>query len=88
MAPYQVSGERLIFEWMAAEPDLDVHQALLAWLPELAADPVGVSASRSPRPGVPAYAARVPGTHTFVDYAVVEQFHTVLIVAITSGPSH
>jgi hypothetical protein len=29
--------------------------------------------------GVPAYTAHVPGTRAFVDYSVVEQYHTVLI---------
>lgn len=32
--------------------------------------------------GVPAFAAMVPGTTAFVDYVVVEQYHTVLILGV------
>lgn len=79
---YQVSGESLLRAWLAEESDPEARLALLDWLPQLAADPPAVAAAVQARPGVPAYVARVPGTHIFVDYAVVEQYRTVLITGI------
>lgn len=57
---------------------------MLVWLPELAADPAGVATATSFRPGVPAYVAEVPGTDAFVDYTVIEQYQTVLILKVTN----
>jgi hypothetical protein len=65
---------------MEDQPE-DAFQAMLDWLPELAADPMNVAtAFRTDQPGVPAFTAMVPGTAAFVDYLVVEQYSTVVIV--------
>lgn len=83
---YQINGERYLMDWLAEEPKSEVRQLVLDWLPGLAADPAGVATATRARPGVPAYVARVPGTRTFVDYAVVEQYRTVLITGIRTNP--
>lgn len=82
---YQISGEGCILEWMSTASPTD-QAAMLDWLPALANDPAGVAAAMPSRPGVPAYVARVPGTHTFVDYAVVEQYKTVLLTGVMTSP--
>ena len=55
---------------------------MLSWLPILAGSPEGVASARLRREGVPAYTAAVPGTDAFVDYVVVAQYRTVLILAV------
>ena len=58
---------------------------MLAWLPKLAADPEGVASARMPdRPGVPGFTAMVDGTNAFVDYTVVDQYRTVMILGVTN----
>lgn len=59
--------------------------AMLNWLPRLAANPHdSARAVRRDRPGVPAFTAMVPGTTAFVDYIVVDQYHTVMILGCSS----
>ena len=79
---YQLNGEDELLAWLATHPD-DL-EAVLTWLPELARQPREVAAARRLRPGVPAYVARIPGTEAFVDYTVVEQYRTVLILGVSS----
>lgn len=79
---YQLNGEEELFAWLATNPD-DL-EAVLAWLPELARQPHELAAARRLRPGVPAYVARIPGTEAFVDYTVVEEYRTVLILSVSS----
>jgi len=63
----------------------DEVEAMLAWLPQLADDPANSArAFQRDRPGVPAYTAMVPGTNAFVDYTVIEQYNTVMILGVTN----
>lgn len=63
----------------------DEVEAMLAWLPRLASTPEEMArAHKLNRPGVPAFTAMVPGTNAFVDYVVVAQFRTVLILGVTN----
>jgi hypothetical protein len=81
---YQLNGENHILEWMRTRPG-DEIEAMFAWLPRLASDPEdSARAIRRNRPGVPAYTAMVPGTNAFVDYTVVEQYKTVMILGVTN----
>ena len=81
---YQINGEDHVLAWMR-ERASDEVQAMFDWLPKLAADPEHVArAVKRNRPGVPAYTAMVPGTNAFVDYTVVEQYHTVMILGVTN----
>lgn len=81
---YQLNGEGLVLAWLANEPSTEAREAMLEWLPKLAADPAGVAVATSFRPGVPAYVAEVPGTDAFVDYTVIDQYKTILILAVTT----
>ena len=56
---------------------------MLDFLPRLAADPLGVSTAIRKDPGVPACTVDVPGTDSFLDYLIVDQYKTVLILRIT-----
>lgn len=79
---YQINGEKHLRMWLSGEDDPSCRLAMREWLPLLAEDPVGVSTARRERPGVPVYVAAVPGTYAFVDYSVVEQYNTVLILHV------
>lgn len=79
---YQINGEKHLRTWLEAEDEPECRLAMLRWLPLLAEDPVGVSTARRERPGVPVYVAAVPDTYAFVDYSVVEQYNTVLILHV------
>ena len=81
---YQINGESHILEWMRTRP-ADEVEAMFAWLPQLAAEPEQTArAVRKERPGVPAFTAMVPGTNAFVDYIVVDQYKTVMILGVTN----
>lgn len=81
---YQLNGESHILAWMKTRPSDEVA-AMFAWLPQLAADPENSArAVRRNQPGVPAFTAMVPGTNAFVDYTVIEQFQTVMILGVTN----
>lgn len=81
---YQINGESHVLAWMQTRPSDEV-EAMFAWLPQLAENPEGTSRARQlDRRGVPAFTAMVPGTNAFVDYIVVEQFQTVLILGVTN----
>lgn len=81
---YQLSGADVVLDWLAAEPSMEAREAMLAWLQELARDPGGVAMFRRDRPGVPAYVAEVPGTDAFVDYTVIDQYCTVVILDVVT----
>jgi hypothetical protein len=82
VAEYQLNGEREhVLPWLSGASPED-QKALLDWLPKLAADPAGVATAVLQRRGVPAYTAAVPGTDAFVDYVVVDQYKTVLIIGV------
>lgn len=81
---YQLNGEEHVLAWLQQEPLFEAREAMLDWLPRLAADPSGVSVVQAVRPGVPAFVAEVPGTGAFVDYTVIEQYQTVLILGVSS----
>lgn len=81
---YQINGEHHVMAFLAARP-ADDWDAFLEWLPRLAADPEGVSSAVLARPGVPGFTALVPDVFAYVDYLVVEQFKTVLILGVTDG---
>ena len=82
MAEYQLNGEvKHVLPWLT-EAAPEAQEAMLAWLPKLAESPETVASARLPRAGVPAYTAAVPGTEAFVDYVVVEQYKTVLIIGV------
>ena len=57
---------------------------MLEWLPRLADDPLAVATARKHDSPVPVCVAQVPGTDTFVDYLVVDQFRTILIHAVAN----
>lgn len=81
---YQINGENHLLEWMMSRSSDEV-EAMLAWLPRLAADPEeSARAVRHDQPGVPAFTAMVPGTNAFVDYVVVKQYQTVMILGVTN----
>lgn len=61
-------------------------ELMLEWLERLALDPRQVATATLNRRGVPAFTAAVPGTDAFVDYIVVEQYHTVMILRVTNQP--
>lgn len=79
---YQLNGEAHVLTWLGKNHSPDEQEAMLAWLPRLAAAPESEYDARLPRLGVPAYTARVPGTDAYVDYVVVEQYKTVLILGV------
>jgi hypothetical protein len=56
---------------------------MLAFLPLLAEDPLGVSTAVRMQPGVPACTVDVPGTNAFLDYLIVDQYMTVAILRVT-----
>jgi len=80
---YQLNGEDHVRDWLGGETG-DAQLAMLRWLPALAADPEGVASAVLRRPGVAAYTAAVPGTDAFVDYLVIDQYETVLILRVTT----
>lgn len=82
---YQINGEEHVLEWMRGA-SAEECEAMLAWLPRLATDPEGAATATRKRPGVPAYTAAVPGTIAFVDYTVVEQYATILILRVSDQP--
>ena len=82
---YQLNGEDKVLAWMAGA-SIEACEAMLDWLPRLAADPHGVATAVRKRAGVPAYTAAVPGTIAFVDYTVVEQYATVMILDVSDQP--
>ena len=70
-----------------AHEDPGEREAMLAWLPRLAESPSGVATAALPRPGVPAFTASVPGTDAWVDYIVVDQYQTIMILGVSDlGP--
>ncbi len=79
---YQINGEDHVLRWLGEGEPVEQQEAMLAWLPQLSIAPERVANARLRRAGVPAYTARVPGTDAFVDYVVVEQFKTVLILGV------
>lgn len=81
---YQINGSGKIRDWLTEERDPECRQAMLDWLPRLAADPAGVATAERPREGIPVFVAAVPHTYAFVDYSVVEQFKTVLILRVVN----
>jgi hypothetical protein len=82
---YQVNGEDKVLAWMMTAP-IDACQAMLDWLPQLAESPHAVATAVRQRRGVPAYTAAVPGTTAFVDYTVVDQYETVMIIDVVDQP--
>jgi hypothetical protein len=81
---YQLNGEGHVLAWMKTRPRDEV-EAMFDWLPKLAENPEAMARARQiNRPGVPAFTAMVPGTNAFVDYVVVEQYKTVLILGVTN----
>lgn len=83
---YQLNGEDHLLVWLQQEPDLHCREAMFDWLPHLAGDPQGVASAQRSGPGLPAYTAKVPGTDAFVDYTVIEQYKTVMILRVGSPP--
>lgn len=81
---YQLNGEDHVLAWLRGEPSSELREALLGWLPKLAEDPAGVAFATGRRPGVPAYVAVVPATQIFVDYTVIDQYRTVLILNVVT----
>jgi hypothetical protein len=81
---YQLNGEDHVLAWMRTRPSDEV-EAMLDWLPKLADNPEDMArAHKIALPGVPAFTAMVPGTNAFVDYIVVEQYKTVMILGVTN----
>jgi hypothetical protein len=81
---YQINGEDKVLAWLQKEPDPNCRQAMLDWLVHLASDPEGVASARRGGAGLPAYTASVHGCDAFVDYTVVDQYHTVMILRVDS----
>lgn len=79
---YQINGEEHVFNWLGEGEPPEQQEAMLAWLPQLSIAPEKVADARLRRSNLIAYTARVPGTDAFVDYVVVEQFKTVLILGV------
>jgi hypothetical protein len=81
--PYQLNGESHVAGWLASTDDIDARLAMLDWLPTLAKEPrESCTAMRDRSPGLPLFTAAVPGTSAFVDYVVIDQFRTVVILAV------
>ena len=77
---YQLNGEEHVLGWMRTHSSEEC-EAMLTFLPRLAADPLGVSTAIRRQPGVPACTVDVPNTNAFLDYMVVDQYMTVLILS-------
>ncbi|MDQ3641378.1 MAG: hypothetical protein M3450_07925 [Actinomycetota bacterium] len=76
---FQLSGDEQVFAWLVAESNLERRERLLAWLPQLAADPHG-QATAPVRPNV--FVALVPDLDVVVTYLVAEQFRTVRLLRL------
>lgn len=79
---YQINGEDVILEWLGQHSTAE-QEAMLAWLPKLAADPRSVAGAERKGPRDLLYTATVPDTSAFVDYLVADQFQCVLIKRVT-----
>ncbi|MGI8808177.1 MAG: hypothetical protein ACR2KK_10110 [Acidimicrobiales bacterium] len=81
--PYQIEGEHHILAWSWNEPP-EALEAVLDWLPKLAANPVAVSTAHLDRRGVPGFVAHIPHTGAYIDYTVIEQYKVVMILDVRS----
>lgn len=70
---FDLSGDDVVFAWLAGETDAELRDAMLTWLPRLADDPEGVADAPVPGFRVPAFVAfpDVGGVAVAVTYAVL-----------------
>lgn len=78
---YQLDNTKVLFDWLAGEPNPDLRTHVLGWVQVLADDPAAVESFPVPwrRPGV--MAAFVPGTEVTVTYPVAEDYRTVRLLS-------
>jgi hypothetical protein len=80
---FDLSGDDVVFAWLAGEPDAELRDAILNWLPLLSNDPEGVADAPVPGFRVPAFVAfpDVGGVVVAVTYVVLgPPLHAVRIV--------
>lgn len=86
---YQLSGDRVLLDWLASEQSPEVRGLVLGWIAELAADPHALEAPRLPGSRADVRAILIPGTAVAATFLIAEEFQTVRLielVTITGGP--
>jgi len=85
---FHPDGEKHIFNWLSGERDPAQRDALLDFLPLLAADPDDPSFSTQPVPALayPVFLTKVPGTSIAVVYLRNDLFRTLKVREIYRLP--
>jgi hypothetical protein len=88
--PWRIAGEEVIFAWLETERDATAREALLAWLPRLADDPMTIADIAVPGPRLPTFVAFVAagsGEPLAVTYVVLgPPLRTVRVVEVERLP--
>lgn len=79
---HQLNGEKHVVAWLEAQDDGNARAAMLSFLERLGSDPVECATAFRQRPGIPVCVAAVPGTSVLLDYTIVEQYMTVMILRL------
>lgn len=77
---YRLGGWDLVLDWIAGNKDPGDTEALLAWLPKLADDPLSQVLTTLPGHEEPVYVGRVEGSHVHVTFVVVDEPDPVVII--------
>jgi hypothetical protein len=76
---YQLSGKDTLYEWLAKESDSENRELMLAWLAQLAEDPLRYG-HRVPGNPAPIYLAVTPVRRWTIKFLLAEQFKTIHII--------
>ena len=86
--PYQLSGDQVLFDWLASEKSPEVRGVVLAWIAELADDPKAFEAPRVPGSRADVRATLIPGTGVAATFLIAQEFRTVRLIELVTitGP--
>ena len=82
---YQIEGERVLFDWLAQQPDVAKRERMLEFMSDLADRPTEVGI-RVPDISKPIYVAPTPVDNWVVRYLVVEQFRVIKLGSFAHAP--
>ena len=82
---YRISGESVLFDWLAKELDANRRQIMLDWLVGFAQDPLQ-HAQRIPAISAPTYLVLTSCPNVVLKFLHAEIFHVVLLIEIRALP--
>jgi hypothetical protein len=82
--PYHLSGDQVLFDWLASEQSPEARGLVLDWIAVLAEDPHAIEAPRLPGSRADVRAILIPGTAVSATFLIAEEFRTVRLIELVT----